>query len=128
MACFEWNLHTQISSGDYPCEHYFLWITHVSTTFCGLPMWAYFLWRLPMWTLLFVEITHVSTTSCGDYPCEHYFYVPWLIMTSQWVMTLQEMYIVMSQWVMVLLCVHIIMMLLQAYFIIYVCTHVLFFI
>ncbi len=57
------------------------------------------------------------TTFCGYYPCVHYFYVPWLIMTSQWVMTLLRMPqwvmtllgtpIVMSQWVMTLLCVHI---------------------
>ncbi len=40
-------------------------------------------------------------------PCEHYFYVPCLIMTSQWVMTLLDMSIVMSQWVLMLLCVHI---------------------
>ncbi len=32
------------------------------------------------WSLLFVEITHV-----------HYFYVPWLIITSQWVMMLLRM-------------------------------------
>ncbi len=30
----------------------------------------------------------VLTTFCGDYPCVHYFYVPWLVMTSQWVMML----------------------------------------
>ncbi len=32
--------------------------------------------------------------SGGDHPCAHYlhyFYVPWLIMTSQWVMTLLGM-------------------------------------
>ncbi len=38
-------------------------------------------WRLPMCSLLF----------CGYYPCVHYFYVPWLIMTSQWLMTLLGM-------------------------------------
>ncbi len=32
-------------------------------------------WRSPLCSLRF----------CGDYPCVHYFYVPWLIMTSQWV-------------------------------------------
>ncbi len=31
------------------------------------------------------------TTFCEYYPCVHYFYVPSLIMTSQWVMTLLEM-------------------------------------
>ncbi len=45
----------------------------------------------------------VDTTFCGDYPCMHYFYVPWLIMTSQCVMTLLGTSIVTSQWVMTLL-------------------------
>ncbi len=58
--------------------------------------------------------------SIGDHPCAcylHYFYVPWLIMTSKWVMTLIGMphcgttmllgtSIMMSQWIMSLLCVH----------------------
>ncbi len=35
-------------------------------------------WRSPLCSLLL----------CGYYPCVHYFYVPWLIMTSQWLMTL----------------------------------------
>ncbi len=34
-----------------------------------------------------MEITPVLITFCGDYLCVHYFYVPWLIMTSQWVTT-----------------------------------------
>ncbi len=38
-------------------------------------------WRSPLCSLLF----------CGYYPCVHYFYFPWLIMTSQWVMTLLGM-------------------------------------
>ncbi len=38
-------------------------------------------WRLPLCSLLF----------CEYYPCVHYFYVPWLIMTSQWLMTLLRM-------------------------------------
>ncbi len=38
-----------------------------------------------------VEITPVLTTFCEYYPCVHYFYVPCLIMTSQWVMTLLGM-------------------------------------
>ncbi len=49
-------------------------ITPVSTTFCGdYPCEYYFLWRLSLWTLLFVEIIPVCTTFCGDYPYEHYF-------------------------------------------------------
>ncbi len=51
----------------------------------------------------------VHTTFCGDYPCEHYFYVPWLIMTSQWVITLLETLIVTLQWVMTLLETSIVM-------------------
>ncbi len=35
-------------------------------------------WRSPLCSLLF----------CGYYTCVHYVYVPWLIMTSQWLMTL----------------------------------------
>ncbi len=82
------DLHTQISCGDYP----------VKTTFCrDYPYEHYVLWRLPLWTLRFVEITHMSTTFCGDYPCEHYVYVPWLIMTSQWLMTFLGISIVMSK-------------------------------
>ncbi len=33
----------------------------------------YFSKKSPLWSLLFVEITFVSTTFCGDHPCEHYF-------------------------------------------------------
>ncbi len=33
----------------------------------------------------------VLTPFCGDYLCVHYFYVPWLIMTSQWVIILLRM-------------------------------------
>ncbi len=40
-----------------------------------------------------VEITPVLITFCGYYPYVHvhYFYVPSLIMTSQWLMTLLGM-------------------------------------
>ncbi len=46
----------------------------------------------------FISISFISggdhvvlTTFCGYYPCVYYFYVPWLNMTSQWVMTLIRM-------------------------------------
>ncbi len=69
-----------------------------------------FQWRLPMCPLHF----------CGYYTYVHYVYVPWLIITSQWPMTLLGMHhcgtimgndvaktsIVVSQWIMTLLCVH----------------------
>ncbi len=41
-ACFEWNLHTQISGGDYV----------VSTTFSVITLW----------TLLFCSMTHYDIT------------------------------------------------------------------
>ncbi len=43
MACFEHNLHTQISGRGYPCEHYFLW-------------------RLPLWGHLLCSVTHYDIT------------------------------------------------------------------
>ncbi len=55
--------------------------------------------RLQLWAILLFFY--------WDYPYEHYFYVPWLIMTSHWVMTLLGISIVMSEWVMTLQCVHI---------------------
>ncbi len=78
-------------------------------------------------------VIYISLISDEDYPCAHYFlwrlpcvhyfYVPWLIMTSQWVMKLlardahcnitmgndvarDRTSIVISQWVMTVLCVH----------------------
>ncbi len=47
MACFDQNLHTQISDGDYPCEHYFLW-------------------RLLLWALLLCAMTHYDITIGND--------------------------------------------------------------
>ncbi len=52
-----------------------------------LPLSALFLWTLLLWPL--------------------FFYVPWCIMTSQWVMTLLVTSIMMSQWIITFLCVHI---------------------
>ncbi len=60
-----------------------------------------------MLALFFVDITPLRTTLCGDYPCEHYLYIQWLIMTSQWLMTLLDTSIVISQWEMTLLGIHI---------------------
>ncbi len=40
------------------------------------------------------NVIPISLIFGGDHHCAHYlyyFYVPWLIMTSQWVMTLLEM-------------------------------------
>ncbi len=44
-----------------------------------------------------VKITPVNITFYDGYCCEHYFYVPCLIMTSQWTVTLLGTSIVMSQ-------------------------------
>ncbi len=38
-------------------------------------------------TMACFHVISISLISSGDHPCAHYFYVPWLIMTSQWVMT-----------------------------------------
>ncbi len=46
MACFEWNLHTQISSGD----------SVLSTTFCGITLW----------TIDFCFMTHYDITIAND--------------------------------------------------------------
>ncbi len=46
MACFEWNLHTQISSGD----------SVLSTTFCGITLW----------TIRFCSMTHYAITIPSD--------------------------------------------------------------
>ncbi len=56
-------------------------------------------WRSSLCSLLF----------CRYYPCVHYFYVPWLIMTSQWLITLVGCPIVAQQWVMTLLGTYIVM-------------------
>ncbi len=45
MACFEWNLHTQIFSGD----------SVLSTTFCGITLWA----------LHICFMTHYDITICN---------------------------------------------------------------
>ncbi len=52
-------------------------------------LWLVFTWYPYPWSP--VEITPVLTTFCWYYPDVHYFYVPWLIMTSQWIMTLLGM-------------------------------------
>ncbi len=81
-------------------------------------LWLVFTWSSHPWSPM--EITPVLTTFCGYYPSVHYFYVPWLIMTSQWLMMLVECPIVAQQWemrllgtsivtpqwLMMLLCVH----------------------
>ncbi len=83
-------------------------------------LWLVFMWSPYPWSP--GEITPLLSTFCGYFHCVHYFYVPWLIMTSQWVMTLlrmphcsitvgndivRDICMVTSQWVMTLLCVHI---------------------
>ncbi len=57
-----------------------------SVTLCHAVLYLVFTWSPYPWSL--VEITPVLTTFCGYYSCVHYFYVPWLIMTLQWVMML----------------------------------------
>ncbi len=52
-------------------------------------LWLVFTWSPYPWYL--VEITPVLTTFGGYYLCVHYFYIPWFIMTSQWLMTLLGM-------------------------------------
>ncbi len=69
--------------------------------------WLVFTWSPYPWSL--VEITHVLATFCGDYLSVHYFYVPWLIMTSQWITRLLGIPIMASQWVMMLLGTSIVM-------------------
>ncbi len=59
------------------------WVGHYAV------LWLVFRWSPHPWSP--VEITPVLTTFCGYYPCVHYIYVQWLIMTSQWVMTLLRM-------------------------------------
>ncbi len=51
-----------------------------------------FMWSPYSWCP--VEIIHMHSTFCGDYPCLHKLYVSWLIMTSQCVMALLSMSIV----------------------------------
>ncbi len=46
MACFEWNLHTQISGGD----------SVLSTTFCGITLW----------TIRFCSMTHYDISIAND--------------------------------------------------------------
>ncbi len=46
MACFERNIHTQISGGD----------SVLSTTFCGIPLW----------TIHFCSMTHYDITITND--------------------------------------------------------------
>ncbi len=55
--------------------------------------------EIPFWALLFVGI-----------PYGHYLFVPWPIMTSQYVIVLLGMSIVISQWDMMLLWAHIMML------------------
>ncbi len=46
MACFEWNLHTQISGGD----------SVLSTTFCGITLWK----------ICFCSMTHYDIIIAKD--------------------------------------------------------------
>ncbi len=52
-------------------------------------LWLVFMCYPYLWSP--VGITLVLTTFWGYYPCVYYFYVPWLIMTSQCLMTLLGM-------------------------------------
>ncbi len=67
----------------YTYVHFYVFIYYYAV------LWLVFTWSPHPWSL--VEITPVLPTFCGYYPCVHYFYVPWPIMTSQWVMTLLGM-------------------------------------
>ncbi len=70
----------------------------VSSDLHILELW----WRLPLCSLIFVEITpvlwHIQEAATPHtsilhsfHASAHYFYVPWLIMTSQWVTMLLGM-------------------------------------
>ncbi len=100
----------------YMISYYRTWYWYLCCTMaCFSMILCPYPWS-PVW------ITPLLTTFCRYYPCVHYFYVPWLITTSQRVMTLLRMRncgitvvndvardcIVTSQWVMTLQCVHII--------------------
>ncbi len=53
QACFLHDLHTQISGGDYSCEHYL---------FCGdYPYEHYFFVEITLVNTIFEEITPVNT-------------------------------------------------------------------
>ncbi len=52
-------------------------------------LWLMFTWSPYLWSL--VGITLCSLLFAVITPCVYYFYVPWLIMTSQWVMILLRM-------------------------------------
>ncbi len=55
-------------------------------------LWLAFTWSPYPWSRVKITpVLTVITTFCGDYPYLYYFYVPWLIMTPQWVTTLQWM-------------------------------------
>ncbi len=55
MACFERNLHTQISGGD----------SVLSTTFCGITLW----------TIHFCSITYYDITITNDVTRDVYCYI-----------------------------------------------------
>ncbi len=59
MSCFLCDLHTQISRGDYPCEHFFLQV------------------KLPLRALLLIlcSMTHYDITMGTDVTKDNHCYV-----------------------------------------------------
>ncbi len=108
-VCWVHNLWTQfdIERSEYTHRHPMiglLWRTGFSTTFTLLLVHDLIhidgemtnsgdtTWPKQIHTIMACfHVISISLISGGDHPCAHYFYVPWLIMTSQWVMMLLGM-------------------------------------
>ncbi len=82
IACFHVISISLISSGDYPCAHYF------------------FVWILPLCALFLCSMTHYDITMADDVARD----APLWHNNGKW--CLLRTYIVTPQWIMTLLCVH----------------------
>ncbi len=118
-----WWLPCMHFHGDYSCVHHLrlplftllLWRLPLCTLrFVEItPLCTFFVKITPgCTTFCFVKITSWVHYFCGDYPHVHYFveitpvctmFISWLIITSQWVITLLDIPMVTSQWVMMFL-------------------------